>query len=206
MRKYIVLVSKDHYNPVGIVRTLGEAGINPIVVVVKTKPQLVTKSKYVKEKYIVKDIEEGINLVISKFGNEEEKPFILTGDDVTVSILDKYYDKLKDHFYFYNACGVGNVVKYMNKDVVCALAKKHGFKIPKTWKVKNGEIPKDLEYPAFTKAVNSFGKEWKDIVFIINNEEENNGEGNEILGCDYEFCSGGIQNNFQNIFDYLKTI
>ena len=53
MRKYIVFVSKDHYNPLGIVRTLGEANIKPIVVVVKSKPQLVTKSKYVKEKYIV---------------------------------------------------------------------------------------------------------------------------------------------------------
>lgn len=172
MRKYIVFASKDHYNPVGIARTLGEAGISPIAVVVKSKPQLLTHCKYVKEKYIVKDSEEGINLIISKFGNEEEKPFILTGDDLTVSILDKYYDKLKDHFIFFNAGGVGNVVKYMDKDTICELAEKHGFKIPKTWKVKRGEIPSDLEYPVFTKAINSFGKEWKSISFIINNEEE----------------------------------
>ena len=30
MREYIVFVSRDHYNPVGIVRTLGEEGIRPV--------------------------------------------------------------------------------------------------------------------------------------------------------------------------------
>ena len=172
MRKYIVFVSKDHYNPLGIVRTLGEANISPVVVVVKSKPQLVTKSKYVKEKYIVNNSKEGMELIISKFGNEQEKPFILTGDDVTVSLLDEYYDQLKDRFYFFNAGQTGRVRKFMNKDQICALAEKHGFNIPKTWKVKNGEIPEDLEYPIFTKAVHSFGKEWKDIVFVCENEEE----------------------------------
>jgi len=172
MRRYIVFVSKDHYNPLGIVRTLGEAGITPTVVVVKSKPQLVTKSKYVGEKYIVSNPKEGIDLIISKFGNEEERPFILTGDDVTVSILDDYYDRLKDHFYFFNAGEAGRVKEFMNKDIICSLAEKHGFNVPKTWKVKNGEVPEDLEYPIFTKAVNSFGEEWKSIVFVCNNAQE----------------------------------
>ena len=35
MRNYIVLTSKEHYNPLGIVRTLGEEGIRPIVVAVE---------------------------------------------------------------------------------------------------------------------------------------------------------------------------
>ncbi len=45
MSEYIVFVCKDHYNPLGIVRTLGEVRIKPIAVVVKSDPQLVTKSK-----------------------------------------------------------------------------------------------------------------------------------------------------------------
>ena len=172
MRKYIVFVSKDHYNPVGIVRTLGESGINPIAVVVDSKPHQVVRSKYVKEKYIVANSEEGLELIKKKFGHESEKPFILTGDDVTVALLDSHYDELKDHFFFYNAGAQGRIKEFMNKDTVCALAEKHGFKIPKTLKVKHGEIPCDLEYPIFTKAVNSFGAEWKDIVFVCHNEVE----------------------------------
>ncbi|MBO5952768.1 MAG: ATP-grasp domain-containing protein [Oscillospiraceae bacterium] len=211
MRKYIVFVSKDHYNPLGIVRTLGEANISPVVVVVKSKPQLVTKSKYVKEKYIVNSPKEGIELIISKFGNEQEKPFILTGDDVTVSILDEYYERLKDHFYFFNAGQSGRVRKFMNKDEICALAAKHGFRIPKTWKVKRGEIPEDLEYPVFTKAVHSFGKEWKNIVFVCKNENElkiaySKMQSEEIIiqkyieKIDEQGCEGFSVNRGQDVF------
>ena len=95
MKEYIVLVSKEHYNPLGIVRTLGEAGIKPIVVAVKGDLKFVGQSKYVKEKYYVNTPEEGIRFILSKFAKDKkEKSFILTGDDVTVSLLDKYYEEL----------------------------------------------------------------------------------------------------------------
>lgn len=160
IRKYIVFVSKDHYNPLGIVRTLGEAHIEPIVVVVKGEPKLVSKSKYVKVKHFVDSPEEGLKLILSKYAvSKTEKSFILTGDDVTVSLLDRHYEKLKDYFYFYNAGENGRIRRFMNKDELNRLALKHGFNIPRTWKVSPGEIPEDLEYPIMTKAVHSFGAE-----------------------------------------------
>ena len=173
MSEYIVFVSKDHYNPLGIVRTLGEAGIRPIVVVVKSEPQLVSKSRYVKEKYIVNSPEEGIQLIISKYAvSKTDKSYILTGDDVTVMTLDNHYDELKDYFYFYNAGETGRIKKYMNKDILCDLAARNGFNVAKTWKIHPGDIPEDIEYPVITKAINSFGAEWKDIVSICHNKKE----------------------------------
>lgn len=172
MKKYIVLVTKEHYNPLGIVRTLGEAGIHPVVVAVKGDLQFVGQSKYVRERYYVDSTEEGINLIIDKFANKNEKSFILTGDDVTVAMLDKNYDRLKDYFYFYNAGEAGRITHYMNKEVMMDLVTKHGIQIAKTWKVKVGEIPEDIIYPIMTKAINSIGAEWKDIVYICNNDDE----------------------------------
>ena len=172
MREYIVLVTKEHYNPLGIVRTLGEAGIRPVVVAVNGNLKFVGQSKYVKEKYYVDSTEEGINLIIDKYADSEEKSFILTGDDVTVAMLDKYYDRLKDYFYFYNAGEKGRIAHYMNKDVMLDLVVKYGIKIAKTWKVKVNEIPKDIVYPIMTKAINSLGSEWKDIVYICHNDAE----------------------------------
>ena len=172
MKEYIVLVTKEHYNPLGIVRTLGEAGIRPIVVVVKGDLMFVGQSKYVKEKYYVDSTEEGIDLIIEKFAKNGEKSFILTGDDVTVAMLDKHYDRLKDYFYFYNAGEAGRIAHYMNKDMMMNLVRKYGIQIAKTWKVKVGEIPEDIVYPIMTKAINSIGVEWKDIVYICNNDRE----------------------------------
>ena len=47
VREYIVFSGREHYNSLGIVRTLGESGIEPIYVVVKGGPVFVSKSKYI---------------------------------------------------------------------------------------------------------------------------------------------------------------
>lgn len=172
MIEYIVFVSKEHYNPLGIVRTLGEAGKKPVVVIVEGDLKFVGQSKYVKERNYVKTPEDGIELILQKYAHADEKSFILTGDDVTVSTLDKHYDELKKYFYFYNAGKTGRIVHFMNKDNMIELALKHGLNVAKTWKVKVGDIPNDIEYPIMTKAINSFGDEWKNIVFICHNDIE----------------------------------
>lgn len=174
MRNYIVFVSKEHYNPLGIIRTLGEAGIRPIAVIVRGDLKFVGHSKYVKEHHYVDSTEEGIKFIIEQFAQNDEKSVILTGDDVTVMMLNKYYDKLKDFFYFYNAGEPGRITHYMNKDNMIDVAIKHGLNVAKIWKVNVGVIPMDIEFPVITKAINSFGEEWKDIVFICHNKEELN--------------------------------
>ena len=60
----------------------------------------------------------------------------------------------------------------MNKDVMLKLASKHGLNVAKTWHVSVGDVPEDIEFPIMTKALNSLGKEWKDIVFICKNIEQ----------------------------------
>lgn len=172
MSEYIVFVSKEHYNPLGIVRTLGEAGIKPVVVIVKGDLKFVGQSRYVKKKHYVSSPEEGIELIINKYAQQGDKSYILTGDDVTVMTLDKHYDDLKDYFYFYNAGEPKRIMHYMNKDIMIDLANRHGLNVAKTWKMNVGEIPGDIEYPIMTKAINSFGEEWKDIVYICHNDTE----------------------------------
>lgn len=170
MREYIVFSGKEHYNSLGIVRTLGEAGIRPVFVAVKGEFKFVGQSKYVKKKHYVDDVEQGIRLILKEYGNCKEKSFILVEDDWTMFALDRYYDSMKEHFYFFNAHG--NLKKFLDKDVLNEVAQRHGLQIPKTWKVKNGDIPDNIVYPIMTKAINSIGSEWKNIVFICNNQEE----------------------------------
>ena len=173
MREYIVLCNHDHYNHCGIVRTLGEAGIKPIVIAVHNDPPMATISKYTKKKHIVSSPEKGIQLILSKYAKSKtEKSFILTGDDVSVMALDSHYDELKDYFFFFNAGETGRIKHFMSKDIMCELAAKHGFNVAKTWKVKVGEIPVDIEYPIITKAINSYSAEWKGIVSICHNEDK----------------------------------
>ena len=171
MREYIVLCT-EHYNPLGIIRTLGENGIHPVVIITKERPRYVYKSKYVKKTFFVNDAEEGIQIVIHNYSNLNEKSFIFTGDDKTVHALDAHYDELKDHFFFTNCGKAGVIGHYMDKSNARALAEECGINCPKTYYVNKGEIPEDITYPIMTKAINSFGQEWKSVVHICNNEQE----------------------------------
>ena len=101
--KHIVFC-KDHYNPLGVVRSLGEEGIAPIVILCdEGKTHLINRSKYLGKFHHVKSLEEGYRLLLSVYGNEDLKPFVYTCSDDMESYLDLHYDELIGHFYFFNA-------------------------------------------------------------------------------------------------------
>lgn len=41
-----VVFSEEHYNPLGVIRSLGESGLKPVAIIVKGGPLLTSKSKY----------------------------------------------------------------------------------------------------------------------------------------------------------------
>lgn len=171
--KFIVL-GGEHYNPLGIVRSLGEEGIKPIVVTLNSKLKVTSSSKYCGEIFHVNSTEEGYDLILKKFagGGIEEKPFVLASDDPTTSFFDQRYEDAKDKFIFYNAGRQGRITETMEKQRLCDLAEKHGLSIPRTFKVKTGEVPEGLEYPVLTKADDSFAGNWKAATHICKSEEE----------------------------------
>ncbi len=169
--KYILFVG-DHRNPLGLVRSLGKEGLKPIVVLVCEHPYLVNHSKYVDTLHKVSTKEEGLNLIKQLYGNEPNKPFIYTADDELTSYLDMHYDELKDSFFFFNAGEQDRLTEYMNKDVILSLGQEYGCKVLNYEILKHGELPNTLRYPVITKAIDSLRSNWKNDVFICNNETE----------------------------------
>lgn len=169
--EYIVFAC-EHYNPLGVVRSLGENGIAPIGVIIKGEPKVTSKSKFFKKLYEVDNLEQGYKLIIDKYKNKNIKHFLFSSDDKTETYLDAHYDALKDYFYFFNAGSVNRVAYFMNKDNINKMAIKHGLKVLPTHVVNTGEIPEDLEYPVITKVLASTMGAWKNDVFICHNRAE----------------------------------
>lgn len=167
-----VVFGFEHYNPLGIVRSLGENGIHPDVIVVKDFRKITSKSKYINILYCVDSIEEGYNLLIEKYGNHTEKVFVYASDDQVTNYMDARYEDIKDKFVFYNAGANGRIAEFQRKDNILELAEKHGLQYLKTYVVKKGEIPVNIEYPIITKAIISTIDNWKDDMIICRNEEE----------------------------------
>lgn len=169
--KFIAFVV-DHYNPLGVIRSLGEKGIKPIVILVSKAPVLIPKSKYIGVLHRVDSIQEGYELLIKLYSNEEYKPFVFCSDDNCESYLDCHYEYLKDSFIFYNACEQGRVTLLQNKEEIIKLAQQVGLSVPKSEVVETGVLPRTLRYPIITKVLASTMGAWKGDVYICYNEVE----------------------------------
>ena len=172
----VIVFAIDHYNPLGVIRSLGENGIRPICIAIRHRVELGVKSKYVSKVHQVDSVEEGYQVLMENYGEvykTGEKPFLLFSDDKSVGYFDLRYDEVKDRFITYNANGVqGRIMEFMDKKNILDLAKKHGLKVLEPVVVNKGEIPEGLEYPLITKDINPNSGGWKSDVFVCQNEED----------------------------------
>lgn len=169
--KHIIL-GGDNLNSLGVVRSLGEMGIHPIVILyIEGHIKLVPYSKYAKHVFWVNSIEEGVTLMYN-YTSENCRPFVYTTDDNTESYLDSHYDELIKHFIFYNAGEAGRITHFMDKKAICDLAEECGFIVPKGEVVSRGELPKIIQYPVITKTLNPYSLGWKRDVGIYHNNVE----------------------------------
>ena len=168
---FIVFGEEYHYNPLGVVRSLGESGIKPIVILYGGREHVVSSSKYVGKAHHVNTVDEGYEILIKEYRNVHQKAFIIACDDIVNNCLDNHYDELREYFFFNNAGQRGRLAKYQDKSISGALAQKCGMKVPKSWDVKKGEVPDDIEYPVLTKPLTSYAG-WKKDYHICYNEDE----------------------------------
>lgn len=171
----VIVFAIEHYNPLGVIRTLGKRGINPDYIAVKGRVRLSSKSKYLNHVHEVDSVEEGYKVLLNEYGNvckTGNKPIIICSDDKTIGFLDNHYDELKDKFVFFNAGVSGRINDYMDKFRILELAKKHGLNILDSRVVRRGEVPEDLLYPIITKSISPNSGGWKSDVFICENAKE----------------------------------
>ncbi len=168
----VIMMTKEHYNSLSMIRSLGKRGINPIYIAIKGKGKIASSSKYVSICHYVDSVQKGYEILIEEYGNMERPPFVLFTDDETVGYVDMRYEELEHKFIFFNAGTNGRINEFMDKYKVLELAKKHGLKTLNTVLCNKGEIPNELEYPIITKSISPLVGGWKSDVFICENEDE----------------------------------
>ena len=167
-----IVFSKEHYNSLGIIRSLGKCGIETVFIAVSTNRPASRMSKFIKEVHLVASKEEGIKLLFDKYGNMKKKPFLFTSDDEIQQLVDENYSLLYNRFYFFNAGRDGRITQYMNKEEVLLIARKHGLFIPTSLVVNRGEVPSNIDYPIITKSISPNIGGWKKDVHICYSEKD----------------------------------
>lgn len=195
----------NHINSLGIVRSLGEKNISPICVLYGPKVNFIYKSKYPSKIISVINPYEGLEYILQYYTKEQYKPVIICSNDLTASIIDKNFSKLKDYFYLPNAKYDGAITFLMNKSNISNLASKLGFAIPQSIIInKKQKFFNNVIYPCITKSLQTISGGKKDV-FLCNNKKEleialTKVESQEILVQQYinkknEICLQGVSIN-----------
>lgn len=173
LKDLTVIVFGQHcWNSLGQIRSFGELGIKSHVLWINNDDFTPKHSRYVETFHSFSSFEDGFDFLLSSFFDIGKKYLITTDSDKVVSWLDQHFDELKDRFYFFNAGQQGRLSSFMAKDRQLKLAEEFGLNVPKTKIVKKGQLIHGLEYPVFTKSLDSYSFGWKSNSFICRNELE----------------------------------
>lgn len=167
----VVVIGGNHHNTLGVVRALGQKGINPFVIIVgNNKKSFVLKSKYVVGGLVLPRAEDAVNYLINDFYDQKKTIVFSCADSVTCA-LDLHFNELKTGFVFFNASEEGKLSRLTNKYEMQQLAVASGLHVPHTERIIDGIIPENIEYPCVTKDVDNIGGSKHDMKVFRNQEQ-----------------------------------
>lgn len=165
----VIVFGGNHHNTLGVIRSLGEKNIFPILVLHDSENSFVLQSKYISKSHVVKNETEGVRLIIKEYSEATDPCIIICCSDGASHAVDEHYDELKNKFIIPNGGGKGNISMYMDKENIRNLAETCNIKTPKSWVInKNDKIPEDIKYPCIIKPLVSIEGSKSDI-HICNN-------------------------------------
>lgn len=167
-----IVFCQEHYNPLGIIRSLGEAGYRPVAIVVRGGRPLSSRSKYLSKAIMVDSVEEGYDKLLEICSETRSRPFVFTSDDTITCFLNDHYDELADKANFFNAGEPGRLRHYMNKETLNELAVRCGLAVLEAVVVDTTERKSPIEYPVITKALDSLEDGWKKYMHICRSDAD----------------------------------
>lgn len=166
MKQKVVVIGHGYTSRLGVVRALGIAGYEVIVVVVQptTSGKAVRNvkpidcySKYVSRYFFCTNNGDAlIDLLLTKCVDNTQKVVLFPDSDFSAAVIDKNQNILSEHYLFPHINHEqGAVVAWMDKIRQKKLAADIGLNVAKGTIVEVDEgdytLPSDLEYPCFPK-------------------------------------------------------
>ena len=148
----VIVIGYEHRNTLGLVRSLGEAGLKPVVVCLSPKSVMVASSKYVGEFFYVDEQKLG-TFLLENFKDELEKPVVMFSADMAISLVEKAGEPLKKKFFLFSSNG--NLSQYIDKERTRKIAEDCGLLTPQTHIITKDTIEDVYSYPCLIKARSS---------------------------------------------------
>ena len=170
MRKIAIVITEDHYNALGVIRSLGQKKIPVYLLLTTAKGKTYTdKSKYVTEVQFVSHDAKSIIDMIGKYSKNNSECYIYPLSDFSAELIDQNYDKFNTNVICPNMKGKMNY--FQNKMNSKQLAEKHGMKTAPSLLLQIGSPFIWEIFPAIIKPVISQEGIKGDITIVDSLEE-----------------------------------
>lgn len=168
MKQKVVVIGHGYTSRLGMIRALGKAGYEVIVIVMtgykrdgktlNTQKPIDCYSKYV-SRYLfnlASDKDGLIDLLLRECTDPDQKVVIIPDSDISAATVDMNQDILSPYFLFPHINHEqGAIVGWMDKQRQKALAVECGMNVAKSWIIHavDGKyvVPNELQYPCFPK-------------------------------------------------------
>ena len=160
-----VVIGNEHYNTLGLIRSVGEAGYRCHYIEIGNNGYYVKHSKYITSYYHCNEDLEIIHIIKQITMSSDGKCCVFPASDRIALLLDKHYQVFSE---CYNPNAEGKVGNYLEKSLMAQIAEKSELKVPK-------ELVIDLK-----KDLNLVLKEWRIFPCILKPNVSLRGKKNHI--------------------------
>lgn len=166
--KSVIVIGDSFNNTLGLIRSLGRAGIKPLLILVGHDRLFVSKSHYVGKTITVDSVDEAM-AELRKLRPQLHGSYVICSNDKAAQILDNNEAEFSK---IYRTPMRGKQLRNLfTKNAQCALASQCGVTIPQSVLYNRGEAIPSLNYPVLIKPNDSNCGEKADIHICKNRQE-----------------------------------
>lgn len=174
MNSRVFVIGGNHHNILGVIRSLGERGIQPFVVIqCPQKKPYVSRSQYILRSWIVESDEEVLAILRQEGTHHpDEKAVLIVCADNLSSLVDLHVDELSQWYDLPGTKKQGRITHLMDKEVMSALAREVGFLVPPSMAIHTeDDHTVDIPLPWIIKPLVSKDGSKDDIIRIYSSED-----------------------------------
>lgn len=165
-----IIIGDSFNNTLGLIRSLGEARVEIILLLVGDDRLFVSKSKYLQRSHVfrIATLDECLP-VLNRVADKTVRQMIICTNDFAAQYIDAHENVLcSDYVTPMRGKCLGN---FLDKDEQCRLAESCGFTVPRSFVYKRNESFPNISYPLLMKPVNSNTGAKSDIHICYRKEE-----------------------------------
>ena len=169
----VIVLGKNYSTPIGVIRSLANAGYPVDLLYVATSKgdsEIVAASKYLDRtiEVIGRHDQEIVDALLSNYADSDSRCVLFPTDDYTTLLIDRFHDRLSKRFLFPYVID-GSVAQKMDKSFQSKLAATCGLKTAREWVISldtdDISLPKDISETVY----------WDETSVFVNTESDYDG-------------------------------